>query len=80
MEITQRMADQTVSLEQELDRLNRGDATVRGELIQLAGRQLRLLTAELRRELGPLDTGHALRRPIEELYAEAETRLYMGPP
>jgi RNA polymerase sigma-70 factor (ECF subfamily) len=67
---------QLAELQRVIEQLNRGDASVRGELLNLANQQLMRLTQDLRQQLDSLDDSVRPELPWEELFLGASARLY----
>ena len=75
MDETRRITDETIQLQQGIAKLNAGDASVRGELLNIACKQLMRLTAQIRQEL-QASSSESSSVESGELFATASARLY----
>lgn len=76
MDDTRHLSDETVQLQKGINRLNAGDTSVRGELLNIACQQLMRLTGQLKREFDKYDASKSLPVSLDELFAGVSTRLY----
>ena len=74
MDDTLRSTEETIRLKRGIERLNAGDPSVRGELINIATQRLIGLTSHLRGEFQGLDDG----RSSNEIFQSASLRLYQA--
>jgi RNA polymerase sigma-70 factor (ECF subfamily) len=74
MDETRRVNEETIQLQRGIQRLNAGDTSVRGELLNIACQRLMRLTSRLRRDFQGLD-GDANTRDVFE---NASLRLYQA--
>ncbi len=77
MDDTRHISDETVHLQRGIDKLNAGDASVRGELLNIACNRLMQLTGQLFREFQQWDDEATLsQKSLDEVFAGASMRLY----
>lgn len=72
MDDTRQRSEETLLLERGIQQLNAGDASVRGELLNIACARLVRLTARLRRHFQCLDGA----KSTEDVFQNASLRLY----
>lgn len=74
MENTRQINPQTIALIGAIERLNAGDASVRGEVLNIACQRLMRLTSRLRRDFQDL----RLEATTEDIFQNASLRLYQA--
>lgn len=74
MSETRHDMDETLQIETSIARLNSGDASVRGELLNVACTRLMQLTAEIKQEFDQADK--AASKNLDDVFAGVSTRLY----
>jgi DNA-directed RNA polymerase specialized sigma24 family protein len=74
MDDTRDRSEETILLERGIEQLNAGDASVRGELLNIACARLIRLTARLRRNVQGIGGG----KSAEEIFQSASLRLYQA--
>ncbi len=78
MDDTRQMSDETVQLQNGIDRLNAGDSSVRGELLNIACTQLMRLTSQWKQEFDRLDPANSSDKSLDEVFGGVSTRLYQA--
>ena len=79
MEETRRLSDETILLKRGIEQLNAGDASVRGELLNIACARLMHLTSRMRHDFqGMADGGPGESRSTEDVFQNASARLYQA--
>ncbi len=76
MDDTIRISEETILLKRGIERLNAGDTSVRGELLNIACQRLLRLTNRLRRDFDELIDESEDGRSAEEVFQNASLRLY----